>query len=235
MNSKSTVNFQVTPIFQGLRWSLILPLLLLFTGLVVAQQYSTGTIAGVVQDETGAIIPGADITITHVETGTGRAIISNDQGRYEAPNLQVGAYLVRASLPGFRTSIREGITLNAGRTAVVDIVLQVGEVSEQVTVTGETALVETTTATVSNIVSQQTVENLPLNNRDLTELAYLQPGVLRLARRVGLQGPSGSGNQITVAGRARGHQSVPPGRGLQCGSFRQPSGSFRFLRRSGNH
>ena len=63
MNSKSTVNFQVTPIFQGLRWSLILPLLLLFTGLVVAQQYSTGTIAGVVQDETGAIIPGVDITI----------------------------------------------------------------------------------------------------------------------------------------------------------------------------
>ena len=94
-----------------------------------------------------------------------------------------------------------------GRHAVVDLTLQVGEVTQEVTITGEAALVETSTATVSNLVDEKRVEDLPLNNRDLTQLTYLQPGVLRVPQ-VGRQNVLGGvGDKFSVAG-ARGTKNV---------------------------
>jgi hypothetical protein len=108
-------------------------------------------------------------------------------------------------MAGFQTMVRSGIELTVGRTAVVDVVLSVGEVTQAVTVTGEAALVETATATVSSLVSEKAVGDLPLNNRDLTQLAYLQPGVIKVAR-TGTGLFSGMGSYISVAGM-RGTQN----------------------------
>jgi hypothetical protein len=115
-------------------------------------QITTGTISGTVSDQSGGAVPGATVTVKNVETGISRSTVSGPSGRYEAPSLALGIYEVSAFLAGFQTSIRSGIELTVGRNVVVNFALQVGEVTQAVTVTGEVALVETTTATVSNLV-----------------------------------------------------------------------------------
>ncbi|MBI4483405.1 MAG: TonB-dependent receptor [Acidobacteria bacterium] len=180
-------------------------LLVLFSLLFVLSsnlfaQLTTGTISGTVTDTTGGVIPGAQITVKNTDTGVARSLVTDAGGRYEAPSLPLGNYEVTAELSGFQTTIRRGIGLTVGRHAVVDLVLQVGEITQAVTVTGEAALVETTTATVSNLVDEKRVGDLPLNNRDLTQLTFLQPGVLQIPTS-GAQGVfSGLGAKLTVAG-----------------------------------
>ena len=179
----------------------------LFCASLAQAQLTRGTIIGTVNDQSGAAVPGAAVTLTHVDTGSERQAETNATGRYEAPNLSAGSYEVRATLSGFQTSVRAGIELSIGRTAVVDIVLQVGEVTQAVTVTGEVAFVETTSATVSNLVDVQKVEDLPLNNRDLTQLTFLQPGVLRVPSSGDQSEFSGLGDKLTVGG-ARGTHNL---------------------------
>ena len=170
-------------------------------------QLTTGTIQGVVKDESGGALPGATVEIKNVETGVTRSLTTTDLGRYEAPNLQVGTYEVSASLPGFRSAVRAGIVLVVGRTAVVDMVLGVAAIQEALLVTGDAPLVETTTATVSSLIDAKKVEDLPLVNRDLTQLTFLQPGVVKIPSS-GAQGIfSGMGDKFTVAG-ARGTQNL---------------------------
>lgn len=94
-------------------WCVISVLLTLFLPKGMAQ-VTTGTISGTVEDETGGVIPGADVVITHVETGRTRTVISHEAGHYEARNLRVGAYQVRGELFGFRAAVRTGINLRAG-------------------------------------------------------------------------------------------------------------------------
>ena len=181
--------------------------LILLSASVALAQLTTGTISGTVMDASGAAVPGAAIVITNVNTGITRNTTSGPAGRYEAPNLPIGQYEVRASLTGFQTSIRAGIELTVGRNAVVDHALQVGEVTQQVTVTGEAPLVETSSATVSQLVDAQRVEDLPLNNRDLTQLSFLQPGVIKIPRSDEFTIFGGSGDTLSVGG-ARSNQNV---------------------------
>ena len=96
-----------------------------------------GTISGRVMDETGAVLPGVTVTITNLERGSIRTLVSGDEGIYRASALTLGSYEIQAELPGFRTAVRSGITLTVGQEAVVDLTLQVGEISERVVVTGE--------------------------------------------------------------------------------------------------
>ena len=146
--------------------------LVLFCWLTTSEaQLTTATIAGTVTDPTGAIIPRAAITAKNVETGISRSTVAGDSGRYEFQNLPVGNYEVSATMSGFQTSVRSGIVLTVGRNAVVDMSLQVGEVTQTISVTGEAPLVETTTASVANLVDEKRVMDLPLSNRDLTGLA----------------------------------------------------------------
>ena len=179
--------------------------LALFCASLAQAQLTTGTITGTVVDQSGAAVPGTAITITNVDTGIARSLETGPEGRYAAPSLPLGNYEVRASLPGFQTSIRSGIALTVGRRAVVDMVLQVGEVAQAVTVTGEASLVETTTSTVSNLVTGEQVVDLPLNNRDLTSLAYIAPGVLKVPQRTRQGVFSGMGNKLTVSGARQTH------------------------------
>ncbi|MBI4482897.1 MAG: TonB-dependent receptor, partial [Acidobacteria bacterium] len=186
---------------------LTLGLLIASPPLVLAQ-LTTGTLSGTVTDATRAVLPGVTVTVRNADTGLVRTLITDAQGRYEAPNLPVGNYRVSAELAGFRTAIRSGIRLTVGRHAVVDLVLEIGELAEQLTVIGEAPLLETASATVSSLVDERRVTELPLNNRDLTQLAYLQPGVIKVPRRPGGTFASqGMGDTITVAG-AREVQNI---------------------------
>lgn len=157
--------------------SLLLCLYFILAVQSLPAQVTAGMIFGVVKDETGAVLPGALVSFKNLETGITRTVITDDEGRYSAPNLPLGNYEVQAVLSGFQTGARTGIRLTVGREAAVDFVLKVGEISEKVTVTGEAPLVDTTSSEVSGLVEEKTIRELPLNGRDLMQLMTLQPGV----------------------------------------------------------
>lgn len=168
-------------------------------------QLTTGTIAGTVNDETGAALPGAAVTITNVDTGLARTIFTNESGRYQATSLPTGSYEVTATMDGFGTVVRRGVGLAIGQNAVVDLKLSVATLQEEVAVTAGAQLVETTSATVSNLITAKAVEDLPLINRDLTQLTFLQPGVVKSPAGTDLF--AGQGQKFHVAG-ARGTQNL---------------------------
>ena len=142
-----------------------------------AMAQTTATISGSVRDSTGALIPGASVTAKNVETGITRITATEEQGRYQLLNLNVGRYEVEVSLPGFQTAVRSGIVLAVGEQAVANFTLQIGQVSERVEVTEQAPLVDTTTSSVGGVVETAQIVNLPLNGRSFDELVQLQPGV----------------------------------------------------------
>src|SRR5216117_4356888 len=149
----------------------------LLCGTLAYGQNTAGTILGAVSDESGARLPGVTVTITHLDTGIVRSVTTDEAGRYRAPALSLGNYEVKAELTGFRTAVRMGIQLTVAAEVVVNLTLSVGVVSEQVNVTGEAPLVEITSATLSGLVDDKKIRDLPLNGRSFEQLAFLQPGV----------------------------------------------------------
>lgn len=173
--------------------------LLLWTAAALAQ-VNTGTISGTVSDNTGAVVPGAEVTVKNTDTGLNRVLTTNERGRYIAPQLTLGSYEATASAQGFQTGVRKGITLAVGQEAVVDFVLKLGAVAETIEVTGEASLVETTTATTSGLVDERTVRELPLNGRSFTDLMDLQPNVKKLAAVGSKSDSQGFGQKFSVNG-----------------------------------
>lgn len=170
-------------------------------------QLTTGTISGTVVDETKSALPGAGVAIRNVDTGLIRTTFTNERGFYEAPNLPIGKYDITATLQGFGTAARREIQLAVGRNVVIDLTLSLAALEQVVVVTGDAPLIETTSATVSNLIDSKQVQDLPLVNRDLTQLTFLQPGVVKIPSS-GDQGVfSGMGDKFTVAG-ARGTQNL---------------------------
>ncbi|SVE45459.1 uncharacterized protein METZ01_LOCUS498313, partial [marine metagenome] len=145
---------------------------------VAWSQVTRGRISGTVSDETGALIPGVEVTATNVDTGGTRTVLTGDEGRYVAIDLALGSYEVEAALAGFQTAVRSGIVLSVGREVVVPMTLRIGEITERVTVTGEAPLVETTQSSLGDLVDDKTIRDLPLNGRSFTELALLQAGAM---------------------------------------------------------
>jgi len=141
-------------------------------------QSTGGTISGTAKDETGAIVPGVSVIVTHSATGTVRMVLTGDTGEYRIPALAIGTYNVEAELLGFKKIARTGITLQVGQEAVVNFTLQVGDSSQQISVTEGVPLIETTTATVSGVVDQRQLRDIPLNARSFLELIPLQTGAV---------------------------------------------------------
>ncbi len=164
-------------------------------------QAASATISGTVQDETGGVLPGVEVLVTNLDRGTTRTTVSDDEGRYSVPELELGGYEVEAALTGFQTAVRSGITLTVGRHAVVNLVLSVGESQERVVVTGEAPTVETTSSTISGLVDLSKIRDLPLNGRSFSDLALTQMGVSKLNIISAGQGAtSGFGTKISVSG-----------------------------------
>ena len=174
---------------------------MLFFSLSLYSQVNTGTISGVVQDSSGASIAGATVTIRNVDTGIARTVTSDLAGRYVAPVLPVGNYEVQGQQPGFQTEVRTGITLTVGREEVINLTLKIGQTAEEVTVTAEAPVIETTTAAMSSLVDDRTIRDLPLNGRSYDQLAMLQPGVVTMGSgQASAAFDFGTGTRFSVTG-----------------------------------
>src|SRR5437868_6235407 len=112
-------------------------------------QINTGRILGTVTDQTGAVIGGANVTVTNTETGVARTLVADEAGEYVAPNLNPGKYSVRVMVPGFQTVERQNIGLEVGKDARIDAQLSPGQVTETITVAEAAQLLDTTTATIT--------------------------------------------------------------------------------------
>jgi carboxypeptidase family protein len=181
---------------------LIIVVLLLLAKSNFALAQVTASVTGKVEDSSGGAIPGANVTVTSLETGAVRTVPSDEGGSYRVLSLPVGEYEIRAEKAGFKTASQTGINLVVGQQAVVNWKLEVGAVTEQVTVAGEAPLVNTTTASVSGLVGEKAVKELPLNGRSFDMLITLNAGsaaVTSLKSNVG--NAAQSGNMFTVSGR----------------------------------
>jgi len=139
---------------------------------------AVGSITGTVTDPSGAVVAGATVTATRVETGVGQTTVATSTGAYTLPRLPVGTYTVVAQAPGFKSATAEGITLDVAQQRAVDFKLAVSGVTTTVEVNAAPPLLNTTNATLAQIVSTEQVENLPLNGRNIEGLMTMQPGIV---------------------------------------------------------
>jgi hypothetical protein len=145
----------------------------------VAAQAVTGTILGTVTDSTGAVVSGAKVTLTHTETGLVRTVVSDALGEYVAPSLPTGTYTIAAESAGFRAVALSNVELGVDQRVRMDVKLEVGAVSETVTIEASSPLVSTQTSELGTTIGEEAIETLPLNGRNFVSLTRTVPGVLR--------------------------------------------------------
>src|SRR5213594_4521844 len=153
--------------------------LVLFLCLIAGMSYGQGgaSVQGTISDATGAVLPGVNVNVKNSGTGSSVDFVTDERGRYLAPVLQPGEYEIQVALPGFQSVTRRGIRLAVGQNAVVDIKLEVGQVTNQVEVVADANPINLTSAAVSGLVNDKQIRDLPLNGRSFQQLALLQTGV----------------------------------------------------------
>ena len=158
-----------------------------------AQQFN-GTLRGVVQDSTGGVLPGAQVSVTEVSTNDTRSLTSDERGSWVLPNLKPGTYRIVVSLDGFKTAAMDNVKLDVQGVRDVEVSLETGAVAETVTVSGQAAAVEVTSSTMSQTIENKRMVDLPLNGRNPFSLATLAPGVTPTSNNGG-SSPSISGGR----------------------------------------
>lgn len=161
---------------QFLRVVFAIAVVTLSAAQVMAQ--TSGRIEGIVTDNTGATLPGTTVTATHVETNVARTAVTDKNGAYAITPLTVGDYRVEFSLSGFRTATVP-VELEVNEVARIDMRMELGAVTEAMTVVAAAPVIEKTTSFIATVIEEEMVENLPLNGRNFTQLATLSPGVTR--------------------------------------------------------
>ena len=169
--------------FRGLR----LATLALFAVSIASAQQSSGTISGTVSDQAGGVVPGAQVEVRNTGTNAVFATSSNESGLYVAPGMAVGEYEIAVESDGFRRTVRSGVTLQVGQNAEINVMLEIGQVTEVVEVVGEAPLVDTGGATIGEVIERKRVSDLPINGRGALALTMLTAGVISNA------GPTNSG------------------------------------------
>jgi hypothetical protein len=159
---------------------------------------ATAQVSGTVRDQSGAVLPGVEVTATHTGTGISRGTVTNETGYYILANLATGPYRLEASLPGFRTFAQTGIVLQVNSNPVINPVLEVGQVTEQVEVQANVSQVETRSTAVGQVIENERILELPLNGREVTDLIVLSGAAVQtgVAATTSWQG----GRTISVAG-----------------------------------
>jgi len=166
----------------------------------------TAQVSGSIIDGSGAAVPNASVKALNENTNGTRTAVSNDDGYYFLPLLQPGTYTITVDRTGFTTKVLSGITLEVGQSPTINITMVVGQVSQRIEVASVTPEVDLTSSTVSGVVSQRDVVELPLNGRDWTQLATLEPGVdsaaaVQVPASSGFsRGSRGWGSQMTISG-----------------------------------
>jgi hypothetical protein len=143
-----------------------------------AWSQATAQISGTVRDQSGAVLPGVQVTATQTATGLERETITNETGTYVMPNLPLGPYRLETGLPGFRSFVQSGIVLQVNANPVINVVMEVGQITEQVEVEANASLVETRSVGVGRIMQTEQIMELPLNGRNAQELLLLSGGAV---------------------------------------------------------
>lgn len=180
-----------------------------------AQTTST-ELHGLVRDPSGAVLPGAEVTITRVDTGEARSAVTTDVGRYAFPFIEPGEYRIHVAMPGFRPHTVSGVNVQYQQRARVDITLQIGEVAEElVEVVGSaTQILRTEDAAITSHLESKRIVELPVNTRNVGHLAVLAPGVTfgnRMGRADGLDGrisPPGTTVALVAHGQHGHNQTI---------------------------
>ena len=183
-----------TPLWRALACAAMLA-----SAALVFAQGTTGSISGFVTDDTSGALPGATVTVRHVETDQRRVLVTDGAGRYRAQQLAPGKYEVLVELLGFRAARVADLPLTVGQDAAVNVQLKVGAIDEQVLVTGEAALVNMRQSSVAALVDEKQIRELPLNGRDFSQLTLLQAGVTA-SPSTQQQVDRGMGTQVSIAG-----------------------------------
>jgi hypothetical protein len=137
---------------------------------------TSSKLTGRVIDPSGRGVPAAAIQVRNVETGVHRIVTSNAEGMYEVPALPVGTYRLQVRVPGFRLYTVENLTMDVSQTVILDLLLAIGDISQEVTVASKTALIDAATSSVGQVTDRQTVQEIPLNGRYFLDLAVLAVG-----------------------------------------------------------
>jgi hypothetical protein len=148
-------------------------LVLLATTSLSAQIGSTAQITGTVRDESGGVLPGADVTAIQTDTAVRRSVVTDQEGAYTLSNLPIGPYRLEVSLPGFRAFSRTGIVLQVNANPLVNVTLSLGDLAETVSVEAAAPLVETRSPSIGQVIENERIEELPLNGRQATDLIVL--------------------------------------------------------------
>ena len=162
---------------------------------------ASASISGRVEDASGSPIGGATVTVKSPENGASRVAATNADGNYRVLSLPLGAQQVKAEKPGFKAALRTGIDLRIGQEAVVNLRLEVGDLAQQVTVSEQAPVVNTTTASVAGMVGEREVKDLPLNGRSFDNLIALNPGSINYSAMKSAETSTSDGNTFSVEGR----------------------------------
>src|SRR5215472_7189184 len=176
-----------------------------FISIPAHAQVTGATVSGTISDPSGAVVAGATISLRNAATGNTREVTSDSSGLYAVPNLTPGDYEVKVSAKGFSTSVQSSLSLAVGQQQQLNFTLKVGETSQTVEVTEAAPQIDLTSSTLTGQVESETVRELPLNGRDWTSLATLQPGVAKIETQMSYdtsaRGNRGFGSELTVSGQ----------------------------------
>jgi hypothetical protein len=192
-----------------MRKTLLRVVLWISAAVTVFAQVDTSSLVGTVKDASGAVLPGVTVTATNTDTGVSTVVKTESDGNYVITPLHIGRYSIAVESKGFRREIRRDIVLDVQQSIKLDFTLQVGSVSETMEVSGAAPLLDTESASLGDVVTSETVEELPLNGRRYTDLAALTSGVAKV-----IEGPVNGGSTPTN-GNAGGSFAVNGVRGTQ--------------------
>jgi outer membrane receptor protein involved in Fe transport len=164
-------------------------------------QRTTANIYGVVTDNSGAVVPAASVVLLNQRTGVEQRLHANEVGEFSATFVPVGIYTLRVEAKGFKTFVREGLELTAGQQFRYPVTLELGDVAQQLVVTGEAPLLQNASAQLNDGITRAQLDDLPATNRDFTQLLNLQTGVVRASRELfQINGLASAGITVTVDG-----------------------------------
>jgi hypothetical protein len=172
------------------------------------QQVSEAIVVGTVVDSSQAALQGATVSLKHVATNSTIQVRTDDRGQYRTPPVRLGEYTISIEADGFKRFNQSGVVLNIGDTREVDAVLQVGQVSETINVEASAPLLQTSDSTVGTVITNQMIEELPLNGRDYLQLASLSSGTLPGGQGVSIGGQAGTQAAFLLDGQDNNNQEI---------------------------
>ena len=192
-----------------------------FTTSDVLGQAANARVDGVARDQTDAVVPGLVVTITDQGTNLTHEVSTNERGRYVFVNLRPGFYTLGAELAGFKTYTRPDLKVEVGDTLTLDIVLETGEISQQITVTAAAPTVDRVSQSLGGVVNERKINDLPLVDRDPMNLFFLQAGTSRFFNDGRVDGLRRTHSNVQIEGISAGGPDITGGGSLLGGSCHQ--------------